>query len=180
MLTEVRNFKILDVTINYPKLDKPVNPFGAEQYELQIATADETKVQELEENYIKFRRKDGKLVKTMQKDKNGNEIGEMFTAGLKRKAHKANGESNGKVRVVNSDLSEMEEVTTIGNGSKANVIVFQYPYDTAGRKGVASSLTAIQITDLVVFSPIGGVDFEAVGSIEPTLAEIQGSPSDLF
>ena len=44
MLTEVRNFKINDVTINYPKLDKPVNPFGAEQYELQIATADEAKV----------------------------------------------------------------------------------------------------------------------------------------
>ena len=96
MLTEVRNFKINDVTINYPKLDKPVNPFGAEQYELQIATADEAKVQELEENY-----------------------------------------------------------------------------------GVASSLTAIQITDLVVYAPTGGVDFEAVGSIEPT-AEVQGSPSDLF
>jgi hypothetical protein len=170
MLTEVRNFKINDVTINYPKLDKPVNPFGTEQYELQIATADETKVQELEENYVMFRRKDGALVK---------DAAGMFTASLKRKAHKANGDTNGKVRVVNSDLTPMESVTTIGNGSKANVIVFQYPYDTAGRKGVASSLTAIQITDLVVYAPTGGVDFEAVGSIEPT-AEVQGSPSDLF
>ena len=88
MLTEVRNFKINDVTINYPKLDKPVNPFGAEQYELQIATADETKVQELEENYVMFRRKDGALVK---------DAAGMFTASLKRKAHKANGDTNGKV-----------------------------------------------------------------------------------
>jgi hypothetical protein len=169
MLTEVRNFKITDVTVNYPKLDKPVNPFGAEQYELQIATADESKVKELEDNYINFRRKDGELVK----DATG-----MFTASLKRKAHKANGEDNGKVRVVNSDLTPMEKLTTIGNGSKANVIVFQYPYDVAGRKGVGSSLTAIQITDHIVYAPNNGVDFEAVGSIEPT--EVQGSASDLF
>ncbi len=169
MLTEVRNFKITDVTINYPKLDKPVNPFGAEQYELQIATADEAKVKELEYNYIKFRRKDNALVK---------DAAGMFTASLKRKAHKANGETNGKVRVVNSDLTPMEQVTTIGNGSKANVIVFQYPYDTAGRKGVASSLTAIQVTDLVVYAPTDGVDFEAVGSVEPE--EPKGSASDLF
>ena len=169
MLTEVRNFKITDVTINYPKLDKPVNPFGTEQYELQIATADESKVKELEDNYINFRRKDGELVK----DATG-----MFTAGLKRKAHKANGEDNGKVRVVNSDLTPMDKLTTIGNGSKANVIVFQYPYDVAGRKGVGSSLTAVQITDHIVYAPSNGVDFEAVGSIEPT--EVQGSASDLF
>ena len=169
MLTDISNFKISDVTINYPKLDKPVNPFGQEQYELQIATADEAKVQELEENYISFRRKDGKLVK----DANG-----MFTAGLKRKAHKANGETNGKVRVVTADLTPVDDVKSIGNGSKANVIVFQYPYDTAGRKGTGTSLTAIQITDMVVWSPSGGVDFEAVGSVEP--AEVQGSTNDLF
>jgi hypothetical protein len=169
MLTEVRNYKISDITINYPRLDKAVNPFGTEQYELQIATADESKVKELEDNYIMFRRKDGALIK----DATG-----MFTASLKRKALKANGEDNGKVRVVSADLTPMEKVTTIGNGSKANVIVFQYPYDVAGRKGVGSSLTAIQITDHVVYAPNNGVDFEAVDSIEP--AEIQGSASDLF
>ena len=170
MLTEVRNFKISDVTINYPKLERPVNPFGTEQYELQIATADETKVQELEANYINFRRKDGKLV---QDDKG------MFTANLKRKAIKADGSPNGKVRVVKADLTPMESLTTIGNGSAANVIVFQYPYDTAGRKGVGSSLTAIQITDHVVYSPSGGVDFEAVEGVEPPF-EAQKAPSDLF
>ena len=170
MLTEVRNFKISDVTINYPKLERPVNPFGTEQYELQIATADETKVQELEANYINFRRKDGKLV---QDDKG------MFTASLKRKANKADGTPNGKVRVVKADLSPMESLTTIGNGSVANVIVFQYPYDTMGRKGVGSSLTAIQITDHIVYAPTGGVDFEAVESVEPPF-EKQEAPSDLF
>ena len=170
MLTEVRNFKISDVTINYPKLERPVNPFGTEQYELQIATADETKVQELEANYINFRRKDGKLV---QDDKG------IFTANLKRKANRADGSPNGKVRVVKADLTPMESLTTIGNGSVANVIVFQYPYDTAGRKGVGSSLTAIQITDHVVYSPAGGVDFEAVEGVEPPF-ETQKAPSDLF
>jgi len=170
MLTDVRNFKISDVTINYPKLERPVNPFGTEQYELQIATADEAKVQELEANYINFRRKDGKLVK----DDKG-----MFTANLKRKANRADGTPNGKVRVVKADLTPMESLTTIGNGSVANVIVFQYPYDTAGRKGVGSSLTAIQITDHVVYSPSGGVDFEAVEGVEPPFEE-QKAPSELF
>ena len=178
MLTEVRNFKITDVTINYTKLDKPVNPFGTEQYELQIATADESKVKELEDNYINFRRKDGVLVKTMQKDADNNPTVEMFTASLKRKTEKSNGESNGKVRVVNNDLTPMENLTTIGNGSKGNVIVFQYNYDIAGRKGVGSSLTAIQITDHVVYAPPGRIDFSAVGSIEPT--EVQKPTSELF
>ena len=167
---EIREYMISDVTINYPKLDKPVNPFGAEQYELQIATADEAKVKELEDNFIMFRRKDGSLVK--------NDDG-MYTSSLKRKAMMANGENNGKVQVVNADLTPMESITTIGNGSKANVIVFQYNYDTAGRKGVASSLTRIQITDHVIYAPTGGVNFEAVGSLEPK-ATTQGSPSDLF
>jgi len=175
---EIREYKIEDVTINYPKLDKPVKPFADEQYEVQIATADESKVKELEDNYIKFRRKDGALVKTMQKDTDGNPTVEMFTASLKRKTTKSNGDSNGKVRVVNNDLTPMENLTTIGNGSKGNVIVFQYNYDVAGRKGVGSSLTAIQITDHVVYAPAGRIDFSAVNSIEPT--EIQKPTSELF
>ena len=89
---QIREYKIEDVTINYPKLDKPVKPFADEQYEVQIATADESKVKELEDNYIKFRRKDGALVKTMQKDTDGNPTVEMFTASLKRKTKKSNGD----------------------------------------------------------------------------------------
>ena len=155
-----RNFKIEGVTLNWARLDKPVNPFGTEQYELQIATADEAKVKHLEENFVSFRKnKDG----SYKKDDAG-----MFTASLKRKAMKADGSSNGKVRVVKADLSEMSEddVRALGNGSEGNIILFQYPWAQMGRSGVASSLTAIQVTKYERFVPTGtGMDFEAVGEV---------------
>ena len=43
------------------------------------------------------------------------------------------------------------------------------PYDRAGRQGIMSSLTAIQVTDLVEFSGSNSVDFEMVGGMEPTV-----------
>ena len=35
---EARNYRIDNVEINWAKLAKPVNPFGTEQWEIQIAT----------------------------------------------------------------------------------------------------------------------------------------------
>ena len=67
---------------------------------------------------------------------------------LKRKALKVDGTSNGPVRVVDKAAQPFADVSTIGNGSVGNVIVYQYPYETAGRKGTATSLTAVQVTDL--------------------------------
>ena len=130
---EMRNYKIEGVELNWARLDKPVSPFGTMQYELQIATTDAAKADELRANHFNVKEKDGK-----------------FTVSLKRKAVKANGDDNGKVRVVDANLVAMDNVSNIGNGSVGNVIVFQYPYDAAGRKGVASSLTAVQITSLEV------------------------------
>lgn len=155
-----RNYLIQDVELNYPRLDQPVNPFGTEQYELQIATTDKAKAQELKDNHLNVKEKDG-----------------VYTVSLKRKARKQNGEDNGKVRVVNSNKEAFEDVRSIGNGSRGNVILFQYPYDTMGRKGVASSLTAVQITDHVVYTPQGSVDFDVIATAE-TPAETNSA--DLF
>ncbi len=141
-----RNYKIENVELNWARLDKPVNPFGTEQYELQIATTDTDKAQELRENFFNVKEKDGK-----------------FTVSLKRKAMKANGETNGKVRVVDTNLVAMDNTSSIGNGSVGNVIVFQYPYEAMGRKGIASSLTAVQITKLEIYSGSDAVGFEVIG-----------------
>lgn len=153
-----RNFKIMDVELNWARLDTPVNPFGTEQYELQIATTDKMKAEELRANHFNVKEKDGK-----------------FVVSLKRKAKKADGSDNGKVRVVNADLSPVENIRELGNGSTGNVIVFQYPYSAMGRSGVASSLTAVQVTDFQVYKSDAAADFDAIGEVAET-----ANPEQLF
>ena len=146
---EKRNYKIENVQLNWAKLDKAVSPFGTPQWELQIATSDAELAKELGENYLNVKEKDG-----------------MFTVSLKRKAVKSDGSDNTPVRVVDSNLNPING-SNIGNGSVGNVIVFQYPYETAGRKGVASSLSGVQVTSLVEYTP-GTGGFEVVaGGEEP-------------
>ena len=157
-MDQPRNFKITDVELNWARLARPVNPFGTEQFELQIATTDKAKAKELKDNHFNVKEKDGK-----------------FVVSLKRKAKKADGSDNGPVRVVNADLSPMENPGSIGNGSVGNVIVFQYPYSAMGRSGVASSLTAVQVTKHEVYEATGGVDFDAVSVDQP-----KGESADLF
>lgn len=158
MIDSPRNFLIADVELNWARLATPVNPFGTEQYELQIATKDPAKAEELRANHMTVKEKDG-----------------VFTVSLKRKAKKADGSDNGKVRVVDSSKTPLENIGGIGNGSRGNVIVFQYPYDAMGRKGVASSLTAVQVIDLVPYERQSDVDFDVVG-VEET---VEGS-KELF
>lgn len=151
---EARNYRIDGVTLNWAKLATPVSPFGTAQYELQIEVSKE-QAETLKANHLNVKEKDGK-----------------FTVSLKRKAVKADGSDNGMVRVVKSDASPMttDEMKKIGNGSKGNVIVFQYEYSAAGRSGIASSLTAIQVTDLVEYISTGGADFTAVEEAAATPA----------
>ena len=64
----------------------------------------------------------------------------------------------------------MEYRRSIGNGSTGNVIVWQAPYEAVGRKGISSSLTAVQVTNLVGYTA-GGVDFDIVEGAEPVASE---------
>lgn len=152
-----RNYIINDVFLNWMKLNpkQTVNPFGTPQWEGQLATDDDAKAAELIANHVPM-----KHGPTFAEDN-------MWIGSVKRKEFKANGENNGPVRVVDSTKQPLDG-TTIGNGSKGNVIVFQYPYDTAGRKGIANSLTAIQVTDLVEYTGSNSIDFEVLASIAPT------------
>ena len=92
------------------------------------------------------------------------------TVSLKRKAIRANGDPMEPVRVVDANKMPMENRRSIGNGSTGNVIVWQAPYEAVGRKGISSSLTAVQVTNLVEYTA-GGVDFDIVEGAEPVASE---------
>jgi len=145
MTIERRNFRIDNVELNWAKLDQPVSPFGTLQWELQIATEDKAKAKELKDNYFNVKEKDGK-----------------FVVSLKRKAIKSDGTENSPVRVVDTQL-EAVDAKKIGNGSTGNVIVYQYPYETAGRKGIASMLSGVQVTNLVEYNPSSS-GFDVIGT----------------
>lgn len=165
-MDQPRNVRIDGVELNWAKLAKPVqNPFNKDEtlYELQIATTDAAKKSEIEGYGIKVREKDGK-----------------FVASLKRKTKKADGSDNGPVRVVNGDLTPMNNPETIGNGSVGNVILFQYPWSNMGRSGIGTSLTAVQVTKLEAYTPTSsGVEFEAVGGA-PAAAPVEEGGVELF
>lgn len=162
-LESPRNYFIKNVELNWARLDRPVNPFGTEQYELQVSTTDKKLAKELKDNFFNVKEKDGKYV-----------------VSLKRKARKANGDDNGAPKVVNADLSPFDfSKHLIGNGTVGNVKVYQYPYEMMGRKGIGSSLTAVQIVDLVAYTGGGNnQDFEAIDG--DMVADESNSVADLF
>jgi hypothetical protein len=131
-----------NVLLNYVKVDpaKPVDPFGAFQWEAQIEVSAD-RAEEIADM--------GKL-RTLD---NGN-----VAVNLKRKAFKHDGKPNFPVALMDAKKEPIEVFNNIGNGSTGNVKVYRNTYDVAGRQGVSTSLSAIQITDLVIYS--GSVDFD--------------------
>ena len=62
MLTSPRNFLVSNVELNWARLDQPVSPFGAAQWELQIATTDKAVADDLKANHMNVKERDGKFV----------------------------------------------------------------------------------------------------------------------
>ena len=129
------NYLIENVELNWARLSAPVTPFGngTAQWELQIATTDPVLAGQMGENNLNVKEKDGKYV-----------------VALKRKAIKADGIPMTPVRVVDAQKNPIADSSSIGNGSKGNVIVWQYDYEYAGKKGIANSLTAVSYTHLTL------------------------------
>ena len=154
MLSQPRNYLISDVELNWARLDTPAqNPFGGDPaWELQIATTDKAKAEEMSANHLNVKEKDGK-----------------FVASLRRKAVTKDGSPMDPVRVVDSSKQPMDGTSRrkIGNGSVGNVIVWQAPYDFSGRKGVTNSLTAVQVVKLEEYAGGSSVDFDIVGDETP-------------
>jgi len=151
MINEKRTVIIRDAEMHWAKLGKPVEPFGTLQWELQIRTRDKKAAEEWKKEYYL-------PVKTEEDDE-----GTYYKANLKRKAIKKDGERNTPPDVLDGNKQPIEN-DSIGNGSVGNVMLFQYPYDVAGRKGVASILSKVQVIDLKRYVPDSSTDFEIVES----------------
>jgi len=81
-----------------------------------------------------------------------NDDGVFYRANLKKKSKKRDGTDMAPVNVVAGDLSPVDPAT-IGNGSVANLSVFQYDYTMNGKDGVASMLMGVQVTTLNEYKP---------------------------
>ena len=148
MINEKRTVILKDVELHWAKLDKPVDPFktGERLWEVQIRTSDEVIAKQwAKEYYI-----------NAKKDDEG-----FWKANVKRKELNGKGETN-KAPDVLGRSNQPISASNIGNGSIGDLKLFQYPYDVAGRKGVASMLSAVRITDLKEYAPTSDVDFDVI------------------
>lgn len=133
---------IKNAELYWTKLDEPVAPFGTPLYDVQIRVDKETQ-SILEYLGLKFRNEDGVMV-----------------TNVTRNASNAKGEAV-TVPVVDGNLNPVD-TTAIGNGSKANLKLFTYPYETKdGRKGTKTILMGVQVTELKAFEP-QGMDFDVI------------------
>ena len=135
---------IKEAQLYFSKLD-PKNPNGKfdpnnPTWEVQIRTNDKKKAKEWEDLKLKVNKDEDKQGKLYYK------------VNLKKKSKKRDGSDQEPVTVVGGDLTPIDP-KTIGNGSIANIRIYQYEYDIAGRKGLASMLMAVQITELHKYEP---------------------------
>ena len=165
-----RNLMLKDVTLQYTKLSKLVEFSGNMQWETSIITEDADQAEEWANNHLNV--KPNSAMKPTA-----------WTVSLNRKEKTSDGTMNAPVRLVHNDKTPFTDLERrqIGNGSKGNVIIWQGHYDNSWGKGVSSSLTAIQVTDLVVYE--GGIDeldFENLGSSEKSDDVDGAEKKDLF
>jgi hypothetical protein len=132
-----------NVELYFAKLD-PANPnsrFDKDNptWEVQIRTKDKAVAKEWKDNNLRV-------------TPDENDEGVFYRANLKKKSKKRDGSDMAPVNVVAGDLSPINP-STIGNGSIANLSVFQYDYKVSGKEGIASMLMGVQITTLNEYTP---------------------------
>lgn len=99
---------------------------------------------------------------------------------LRKKSIKLDKTPAGPVVVVDGQMNPMDP-NTIGNGSVANVRVFQYEFTRGdGSRGIAAVLMGIQVTKYIKYegSRGGNEDFEDVGATE--VVEDEGGDDEDF
>ena len=153
MISEKRTVIVRDVELYWAKLVKPVEPFGTLQWELQMRTRDKAEAKKWKEDFYLN-------TKTEEDDE-----GVFYKTNVKRKALKKDGDQNTAPDVLDNAKAAIDG-NKVGNGSTGNVMLFQYPYDVGGRKGVASILSKVQVTDLKEYTPSTETDFDVIGDAE--------------
>jgi len=151
---EVRNVILSNVDLYWAKLnpEKPVSPFGTEQWELTVQVP----------------KKREREIAGFGNVKEGFEKGTV-AVNLKKKAQKKDGTPAAAVRVVDAKKQPLDP-KLIGNGSKGNVMLMLKDYEIKApngkvtKSGTTVTLTAVQVTDLVKYVPKNNnfVDFDEV------------------
>ncbi len=153
MIDEKRTVIIRDAELHWAKLVKPVEPFGTLQWELQMRTADKEEAEKWKkEFYLTVKTEDG-------------DDGTYYKANVKRKAIKKDGDQNTPPDVLDGAKKPIDG-NSVGNGSVGNVMLFQFPYEMQGRKGVSSILSKVQVTDLKVYQNSNATDFDVIDTGE--------------
>ena len=78
---------------------------------------------------------------------------------FKRKVKKANGEKNSQPQLVDADKKPFDKI--VGNGSKVKVMYKPYEWNFKGKKGVGLDLQAVQVLDLIEYTPKEDFNVEA-------------------
>lgn len=157
-----------NVELFYPRLDpkKPNAKFNKEQptWEVQIRTRDK----KVKAEWVALNLKP----KTVEDDD-----GKVFySVTLRKKSKKKDGEPNQPVKVIDGGLNDINPMS-IGNGSVANVRIFQYEYGDEGK--IASMLMAVQITKLNEYIPKASDDeFEMTETEIIRVADSEGDDID--
>ncbi len=139
---------IRDLEFYWAKLDKPVSPFGTEQYYLQV-------------RFPKKRVKEMSAYGKIKEQADG-----QFSINITRKAKNANGDAP-PVRVVDSVKRPLEGL--IGTGSKGHIIVYQYDWNVSGKTGTKTILVAVQVTDYIEYKDEGAIDFDVIGTSQEAI-----------
>ena len=75
-----------------------------------------------------------------------------YKTTLRKRTIKADGEKASPVKVTNGSLEDLDP-DTVGNGSIANIRVFQYEYTSGDNSGTANVLMALQVTKHIHYKP---------------------------
>ena len=70
---------------------------------------------------------------------------------FKRKVSKASGDKNTQPQLVDAEKKPLEKI--VGNGSKVKVMYKSYEWNFKGKKGIGLDLQAVQVMDLVEYTP---------------------------
>ena len=149
MIDEKRTIIVRDAELHWAKLVRPVEPFGTLQWELQMRTRDK--------GVAEGWKKDFYLTVKPEEDDDGT----YYKTNVKRKAIKKDGDQNSAPEVLDGNKKPIDG-NVVGNGSVGNVMLFQYPYEMAGRKGVSSILSKVQVTELKEYKPTTETDFDII------------------
>ena len=142
---------IRNVTLNYAKVHKSqVDSYGKDIFDIQI---------EFPKDRITEMSQYGKIRESKLNEG-------MFCLNLARPAKNSKGQKN-SIRVVDSEKRNTK--AEIGNGSIGNVMAYSYDWNFGGKSGRKTVLIAVQVTNLVAYTPTE--DFDVLATEGNTVSE---------